>query len=143
MSTWTEDNTGCSLPAVGFVVLLLILLLLSGCRSIPHSSVVEHRIDTIYLTKHLKDSIYINDSIYIKDGGDTIWIERWHTKYIGKEIHDTVYIASHDTVPAPYPVEVKVPSELSWWQKLQITLGDVFMIGLLIGGALLLIKLKV
>ena len=70
-------------------------------------------------------------------------VEKWHTKYISRDVHDTVYIATHDTVPSPYLVEVKVPAELSWWQKLQITLGDVLMIGLLIGGALLLIKLKV
>lgn len=140
MSRWSEDNSGCSLPAVGSVVLLLILLLLSGCRSIPHSSVVEHRIDTIYLTKHLKDSIYINDSIYIKDGGDTVWVEKWHNKYITKELHDTAYVATHDTVPSPYPVEVKVPSELSWWQRVRMTLGEVFIGVLVLGMVLLGIK---
>ena len=140
MSTWTEDNTGCSLPAVGVVVLLLILLMLSGCRSIRYVPVIEHRTDSLYITKYVRDSIYLQDSTSVRDRGDTVTIEKWHTKYIARYVHDTVYIATHDTVPRPYPVEVKVPAELSWWQRVQMVLGDVLMIGLLIGGALLLIK---
>ena len=140
MSTRTEDNTGCSLPAVGIVVLLLILLMLSGCRSIQYVPVIEHRTDSLYITKYVRDSIYLQDSTSIKDRGDTVTIEKWHTKYIHRYVHDTAYIATHDTVPSPYPVEVKVPAELSWWQRVQMVLGDVLMIGLLIGGALLLIK---
>ena len=140
MRTWTEDNTGCSLPAVGIVVLLLILLMLSGCRSIRYVPVIEHRTDSLYITKYVRDSIYLQDSTSVKDRGDTVTIEKLHTKYIARYVHDTVYIATHDTVPRPYPVEVKVPAELSWWQRVQMVLGDVLMIGLLIGGTLLLIK---
>lgn len=140
MSTRNEDNAGCSLPAVWLVVLLLILLMLSGCRSIHYVPVIEHRTDSLYITKYVRDSIYLQDSTSIKDMGDTVTIEKWHTKYIARYVHDTVYIATHDTVPRPYPVEVKVPAELSWWHRVQMVLGDVLMIGLLISVALLLIK---
>jgi hypothetical protein len=125
---------------VGIVVLLLILLMLSGCRSIQYVPVIEHRTDSLYITKYVRDSIYLQDSTSVKDMGDTVTIEKWHTKYIARFVHDTVYIATHDTVPSPYPVEVKVPAELSWWHRVQMVLGDVLMIGLLTGGALLLIK---
>ena len=136
MSTWTEDNTGCSLPAVGIVVLLLILLMLSGCRSIRYVPVIEHRTDSLYITKYVRDSIYLQDSTSVRDRGDTVTIEKWHTKYIHRYVHDTVYIATHDTVPRPYPVEVKVPAELSWWQRVRMTLGEVF-IGVLVLGLVL------
>ena len=136
MSTQTEDNTGCSLPAVGIVVLLLILLMLSGCRSIQYVPVIEHRTDSLYITKYVRDSIYLQASTSVKDMGDTVTIETWHTKYIHRYVHDTVYIATHDTVPRPYPVEVKVPAELSWWQRVRMTLGEVF-IGVLVLGLVL------
>ena len=136
MSTRTEDNTGCSLPAVGIVVLLLILLMLSGCRSIQYVPVIEHRTDSLYITKYVRDSIYLQDSTSVRDMGDTVTIETWHTKYIHRYVHDTVYIATHDTVPRPYPVEVKVPAELSWWQRVRMTLGEVF-IGVLVLGLVL------
>lgn len=131
-----NDNSGCCLPAVGAAVLLLILLILSGCRSIQYIPVIEHRTDSLYITKHIRDSIYLQDSTSIKDGGDTVMIEKWHTKYIARYVHDTVYIAFHDTVPSPYPVEVRVPSELSWWQRVQMTLGEVF-VGVLVLGLVL------
>lgn len=140
MSTWNEDNTGCSLPAVGFVILLLILLMLSGCRSIQYVPVVEHRTDSLFITKHVRDSIYLQDSTSIKDRGDTVTIEKWHTKYIARYVHDTAYIATHDTVPSPYPVIQEVSKPLSWWQRTRMTLGEVFIGVLVLGLVLLLIK---
>lgn len=107
---------GC-LSAIAFwVVLIMLVLLFAGCKT--RTVVVETvRTDTNYVAKHFRDSIWLHDSIHIKEGGDTVWIERWHTKYVEKQVHDTTYIATHDTIPQPYPVEVKVPRELSWWQK--------------------------
>jgi len=121
---------------MGAAVFLLILLMLSGCRSIQYIPVIEHRTDSLYITKHIRDSIYLQDSTFIKDGGDTVTIEKWHTKYISRYVHDTVYIATHDTVPSPYPVEVRVPADLSWWQRVRMTLGEVF-IGVLVLGLVL------
>lgn len=107
---------GC-LSAIAFwVVLIMLVLLFAGCKT--RTVVVETvRTDTNYVAKHFRDSIWLHDSIHIKEGGDTVWIERWHTKYREKQVHDTTYIATHDTIPQPYPVEVKVPRELSCWQK--------------------------
>ena len=36
--------------------------------------------DTDYITKQQRDSFYLHDSIHIKERGDTVWIERWHTR---------------------------------------------------------------
>ena len=37
--------------------------------------------------------------------------------------HDTI----HDSIPAPFPVEVKVPAELTWWQKARLHIINVLM----------------
>lgn len=115
---------GClygTLSAVVMFILLLMLFLLAGCRSVKYVPVIEHRTDTCYITKHQRDSIWLHDSIHVKEqvkGDSTIMlVEKWHTKYIEKEIHDTTYIAKIDSIPTPYPVEVKVARELTWWQK--------------------------
>ena len=115
---------GC-LSAIAFwVVLIMLVLLFAGCKT--RTVVVETvRTDTNYVAKHFRDSIWLHDSIHIKEGGDTVWIERWHTKYREKQVHDTTYIATHDTIPQPYPVEVKVPRELSWWQKFMMRTGGI------------------
>lgn len=126
---------GC-LSAIAFwVVLIMLVLLFAGCKT--RTVVVETvRTDTTYITKHQRDSIWLHDSIYMHEyqKGDTVFMlrDRWHTKYIESIKHDTTYIAKADSVPVPYPVEVKVPRELNWWQKaLQrtggIALGLLFL----------------
>ena len=121
---------GC-LSAVAFWVALLLLLLLFGsCKSVKYVPVIDHKTDTCYITKWQWDSIYVHDSIRIKEGGDTLLIEQWHTKYKEKQVHDTIYIATHDTIPYPYPVEVikEVEKPLTWWQKLKMRLGIIAMV---------------
>ena len=38
----------------------------------------------------------------------------------------------HDSIPAPYPVEVKVPAEPTWWQQTRMHLGDVLLVAALL-----------
>jgi hypothetical protein len=64
----------------------------------------------------------------VQTKGDTLIIDRWHTKYVEKQIHDTTYIATHDTIPQPYPVEKKVPATLSWIQQAKQYLANLVLL---------------
>ena len=109
-----------------FVFFLFILSLIAGCKSHERVVVVETvRADTLRLSHNIRDSVWLHDSIFIRDRGDTMFIERWHTRWRDRTVHDTTYIAKKDSVPVPYPVEVKVPRELSWWQRLRMHAGGV------------------
>lgn len=44
------------------------------------------------------DSIYIHDSVIIREGPDTMWLERWRTCWRDRIVHDTVRIHTSDTV---------------------------------------------
>ncbi len=116
-----------------------MLVTLAGCKT--HERIVEVervRTDTTYITKHQRDSVWLHDSIHVKDKGDTVTIERWHTKYIERATHDTIYQATHDTLPLPYPVEVvkKVEKPLTWWQRMRLHVANIVLLLLLIyGGA--------
>ena len=61
--------------------------------------------------------------------GDTIFRDkdRWRTKCVTKEVHDTVYKARVDSIPVPYPVEKQVPAELTWWQQTRIKFANVMI----------------
>jgi hypothetical protein len=117
-----------------FAVVVLALLMCS-CKSIEYVPVVEkHTVhDSIYFTQIQRDSIWQHDSILIKDRGDTVWVEKWHTKYVEKQVHDTTYIAKVDSIPVPYEVKVEVPAELSFVQKLCVYVGAfVIFIGMIL-----------
>ena len=111
-----------------FCLVILVALLLVGCKTKERVVTVEKvRNDTTYITKHQRDSVWLHDSIHVTEKGDTIRIERWHTKYIEKATHDTLYQATHDTIPQPYPVEKLVERKLTWWQQTRMHLGEALL----------------
>lgn len=123
---------GCFYSLVGIILLLIAALVLSACRSVKYVPVESVRHDSIFITQHQKDSIYIHDSIYQKEKGDTLIIEKWHTKYIEKQVRDTLIQIERDTIPQPYPYEVEVPAQLSWWQKTRMHIGEISLVVLLV-----------
>ena len=109
-------------------------IMMVGCKSVEYVPVIEHRTDTVYQSKVVHDSIYQHDSTYIKEKGDSVYIERWHTKYVLKEKTDTLYESRVDSIPVPYEVvkEVEVEKSLSWWQAMRMHIGGIVVWLLLI-----------
>jgi hypothetical protein len=81
-----------------------------------------------------RDSIYRHDSIYIREKGDTVWMERYKYVYRDKVVHDTMYVNQTDTIREPYPVE----KELTRWQQMKLELGG-WAFGIIIAFALIIV----
>jgi hypothetical protein len=113
---------------LGFILGLIACLLITLCSSCTTTKYVEVPVvhnDTVLVNHMAHDSIWVHDSTYIKEKGDTFLMEKWHTKYVLKELHDTTYISKTDTIPTPYPVIQEVPAEFSAWQKLRMDVGTI------------------
>ena len=136
------DAYGCCL---GWVVggLLLILLTLCSCRTrevvreVP--VVVEHTTERVR-TDVVRDTIHWRDSVYHLVMGDTVIIERWHTRERVelRATCDTV----RDTVPMVTEVkvtEVKEVNVLRGWQTMLRWLGAL---GAAAVGAKLILKMR-
>ena len=142
-NTNNQNKEGMSIANIlagiilGLIVCALITLF-SSCTTTKYVPVIEHHTDTLIQTKVQKDSVFMHDSVEVRIAGDTVTIDRWHTKYISKEVHDTIYQSKTDSVPAPYPVEVikEVPAELTMWQRLKMKVGGAAIILLLIAFAI-------
>lgn len=122
------------LGAIVIVSMAVIVVTLSGCKTIKEVpvDVVKERIE--YIDRVQVDSVYQHDSILIKAVGDTIY--EYRDKYIYKYqlVRDTVRETVRDSIP--YPVEVE--KRLSGWDKFKVDWG-----GYLIGLILLLIAIIV
>ena len=128
-----------------FVIALLalaIVWLLSSCRSVR---VIEKEIiktDTVNTTKLRIDSIYINDSIYIREftQGDTVHIttDRWHTRWRDRILYDSIYIAQRDTVTVTTTKEV--PRKLNGWQWFQIWTGRLALLAIALAAGVVIIR---
>lgn len=101
---------------------VLLVLSFMGCRSRIQYVPVES-VRTEYRDKVQRDSIYVLDSIYMREKGDTVFVDRWRYAYKDRLLTDTLIL--NDTVRVPYPVE----KSLSRWQRAKMDVG-----GWIIGG---------
>lgn len=115
------------------LMIVAVGLLLTACSSTKVVTVERVRTDTVKTVRNVRDSIYLHDSIHVTEKGDTVTIERWHTRYQDRLLLDTIYESRTDSVTVPCPVEKLVERQLSWWQRTQMYAGDVLLL-LLAGG---------
>ena len=111
--------------ALPIATIALLLFSLTGCRSRIQYVPVES-VRTEYKDRLQRDSIYVQDSVYIRDKGDTVFVDRWRYVYKDKLITDTLLI--NDTVRVPYPIE----KQLTRWQQTKMDVGG-WAIGVLSG----------
>lgn len=135
MSDEERAKAGClqGLAFIGMIVLgLLLCALLGSCTTTKYVEVPVVHNDTTIITKHQRDSIWMHDSVMVSEKGDTVRIEKWHTKYVEKQVHDTTYIAKVDTIREVFTNEVEKP--LTWWQQTKMHIGAIalYLLALLV-----------
>jgi hypothetical protein len=116
--TISESYRTVLLLALAAAVAVFGLLLLTGCTTTKYVPIETVRTDTMKVTKYERDSIYIHDSTTVREKGDTMLIEKWHTRWRDRWMHDTVYQSRVDSVPQPYPVTEYVErkrSKIDWF----------------------------
>ena len=131
---WDDNDgylrAGC-LQVVGVVgttiVAMLLCLLMGSCTTTKYVTIPEYHNDTVRVTQYQRDSIYMHDSILVRQQGDTVTIDRWHTQYRDRWHTDTIYKSRVDSVPFKVEVIKEVPAKLSWWERTQMYAGDVLL----------------
>ena len=115
--------------ALYVIGVVLVEFFLSGCKTkyvqmekIEYRNVVKH--DTL----HTYDSVFVRDSIYLIQKGDTCYLDRWHEKTIFRNVYKVKVdsFLKRDSIQVPYPVE----KELSKLEQFQLKYA-VWSFGLL------------
>ena len=127
-----EASYRCCAWALWICVLMMIALWLTSCTTTKVVTVEKVKTDTTYITKQQRDSIWLHDSIHVTERGDTIRIERWHTKYVEREVHDTLYRAKTDSIPVPYEVVKEVPRQSNWFERIMFCTGIISILCLIL-----------
>lgn len=105
------------------ITIILLALAICSCRSMKYVPVETVKTDSVYVNKVERDSIRLQDSIFVFVKGDTVRIEKYKYLYRDRVVVDTVYKAQCDTIRVPYPVE----KPLTRWQKWKLDLGGFAM----------------
>lgn len=99
--------------------MLLFLLFLCGCRTeyVPVESV---RYDRVMIEKLMRDSVFVRDSVYLKEKGDTIYKYKDRFVYVYKNRVDTFFAEKIREIEVPVPVERK----LTWWERVKLNYAE-------------------
>lgn len=100
---------------------MCMLFIICSCRTVKYVPVETIKVDTTYINKLQRDSIYMLDSVYVKEKGDTVLIEKYKYLYRDKLLRDTLYMAKTDSIQVSYPVE----KELTRWQQFRMNFGGL------------------
>lgn len=113
------------------VIYAVLTIMMVGCKTIEYVpvTVVEHKTDSVYFTKVQRDSIWLHDSVSVVEKGDTVRIEKWHTRYVERLRVDTLYKYKTDSIPVPYEVVKEVEKPLTKTQKGLIWFGLLSFMG--------------
>lgn len=107
--------------------LLFMTLLLGSCKvkeKIVEVPIPQIKTEIKYIDKVKYDSIYLKDSVYIIQKGDTIYNTKVAYRYKYKYLKDTITINKTDTITRLQKVtEIKVKNQLNVVQKVLMYIG--------------------
>ena len=108
------------------IIFFTLVLLCCACGTIKYVPVES--VKTEYKHIATTDSVFLRDSIFVKEKGDTLIIEKYRYLYRDRTLHDSVIVK--DTLRIPYPIEKikEVKAPLSGWQNFQIWYGRIALI---------------
>ena len=118
-------------------LLSLLTIFVGGCTSVKYVPVETVRVDSVFVAKVERDSIYERDSLFVAVKSDTVFLSRVQYRYRDRFVRDTVSVLRCDTVTKV--VEVEKP--LSFWQQKKLELAGIVMWVIpLLAGVVILVR---
>ena len=131
---------GCASAVAVIIALVVLALVICSCKTkyITNTEYKEVPVvmnDTIAQNILRIDTTIVKDSVYFAVKGDTVFKERYNTKWRIKVAHDTI----NKVVEKPVEVvrnsvktETKEVNRLYWWQKVLMLIGGASLIYLIV-----------
>lgn len=124
---------------VNFVLWALVgvaLCVTCSCTRVQYVPVESVKTDSVRVVDVQRDSIYVQDSVIVREKADTIFVTRWRTEYREALRVDTVLIVRTDSIQNI----VEVERDFTPWESVCFSLGRVM---LTIGAFVLVYKLYI
>lgn len=101
------------------LVALATTILVCSCQSVRYVPVETVKTDSIRVVDIQRDSIYVLDSVFVREVHDTVYITRWRTEFKEALRVDTFNVERIDTLNTVVEVEKK----LTKVQQLKMDVG--------------------
>lgn len=131
---------GCASAVAVILALVVLALVCCSCRTkyiteteYKEVPVVMH--DTVAQNIWRIDTTIVKDSVYFAIKGDTVFKERYNTKWRIKVAHDTIKKVVEkpvEVVRKSVKTETKEVNRLYWWQKVLMIIGGASLMYLFV-----------
>ena len=131
---------GCASAVAVIIALVVLALVCFSCKTryiteteYKEVPVVMH--DTVAQNIWRIDTTIVKDSVYFAVKGDTIFKERYNTKWRIKVAHDTINKVVEkpvEVVRQSVKTETKEVNRLYWWQKVLMIIGGASLMYLFV-----------
>ncbi len=135
-----SQNLRFILRILFWAVIVTACCALFSCRSVEYVPVETVRVETERVVDIQRDSIYVLDSVFVREAHDTVYITRWRTEYKEALRVDTFNVERIDTLNTIVEVEKK----LTKWQqtKMDVGAGVLYAVPILIAVGLFVLYRK-
>ena len=122
------------------LMILAAIVLVCSCQSVRYVPVETVKTDSIRVVDVQRDSIYVLDSIFVREAHDTVYITKWRTEYKEALRVDTFHVQRIDSINTIVEVEKK----LTKWQqtKMDVGAGVMYAVPILIAVGLYILYRK-
>lgn len=140
-----EDNEytryeGCASAVAVILALVVLALVCCSCKTkyiteTEYKEVPVFMHDTIAKNIWRIDTTIVKDSVYFAIKGDTVFKERYNTKWRIKVAYDTISKVVEKPVEVlrtSIKTETKEVNQIYWWQKVLMIIGGASLIYLVV-----------
>jgi hypothetical protein len=129
------------------LLLTLLALSLAGCRTMKEVQIATtdvRQMATSVAAREKTDSVYIyqRDSIYIRERGDTVYMDRWHTNTVYRDRVRTDTLRVTDSVRVMVDNVIERVQGQSSWASFERWCGRALMALVVLTGIYFILKWK-
>jgi nitrous oxide reductase len=111
---------------INFVLWAMVgatLCVMCSCARVQYVPVETIKTDSVRVVDIQRDSIYVQDSVIVREKADTVFVTRWRTEYRDRVVRDTVFESRVDSVQNV----VEVERDFTPWESMCFSLGRVML----------------
>lgn len=105
---------------LGWATAITLLCAMCSCTSVQYVPVETVKTDSVCVVDVRRDSIFVMDSVIIREKADTVYVTRWRTEFREALKVDTLQVLRVDSVDTVIEVEKK----LTKVQQLKMDVGS-------------------
>lgn len=125
---------------LGWSIAITLLCAMCSCTSVKYVPVETVKTDSIRVVNVQRDSVFVHDSVFIREKNDTVYLTRWKTIYKEHLKTDTIVEVRVDSVNTV--IEVEKPLTRMQSLKQDIGTGVLYALPILIAVGIFILYRK-